>query len=174
MSKDHWEFREENGEIGFLAGIIDALSDKLELICKWGYALDADIFPFANNDISKLTDVVKERIKHYDLPSSWHSPIENLNMMDFHLEKVDCETSQYFYEVMSKFSTADDLLQRIREFLDDICWHIGDPVCVYAPVRSNEMSDDNLTVIGRVYLYMAFEYFFIQYKEYAAGFCSLL
>lgn len=32
MSKDYWEFEDEKGDIAFLAGVVDVISDRLSLV----------------------------------------------------------------------------------------------------------------------------------------------
>ena len=36
MSKEHGEFSRESGDVGFLAGVVDVLSDNLVMLCDRG------------------------------------------------------------------------------------------------------------------------------------------
>ena len=54
MSKDYCGFENETGETGFLAGVIDVISDNLGMVLDFAEALDADIFYVKDNDISLL------------------------------------------------------------------------------------------------------------------------
>ena len=66
MSKDHLTFVNETGETAFLAGVVDVLSDNLQMVLDFSYAIDVDIFRVENNDLSHLNDSVKKRLLYYN------------------------------------------------------------------------------------------------------------
>ena len=65
MSKEYWGFDTEKEQTGFLAGVVDVLSDELSLSCREFTTLDADIFFIEDGDISKLEESFKKRLLSY-------------------------------------------------------------------------------------------------------------
>lgn len=88
MSKDYFLFESESGETAYMAGVVDVLSDNLGLCCKYGNALEADLFYVKDNDISLLNDAVKKRLHIYNEKEGHNIPIEKIDKIDFQLQCV--------------------------------------------------------------------------------------
>lgn len=79
MSKEYWGFENETGDTGFLAGVVDVLSDNLSMLCDFRYDFDADIFYLEDNDVSKLNDVIKSRLHYYNKRYGVNLPDEDID-----------------------------------------------------------------------------------------------
>ena len=49
------------------------------------------------------------------------------------------------------------------EFMRQLEWHLGKPVCTYKPA---DLPDKNIGVLGYAYMSFALHYYFIAYEEY--------
>ena len=165
MSKEYWTLKEEAGETAFLAGIVDILSDTLSLICDSGFDFDADIFCIPKNDFTALDDGIKRRLKVYNESLVNNSVKQkDINFIHFELERVDENVMEYVCKSFQNYSSCIDLQKAINEFFDGLNWYLQKPICIYKP--SNQCPKQMLDILGHIYLYMAFEYFFIAYNEY--------
>ena len=168
MSKEYYCFENEKGDTGFLAGVVDVLSDNLSMLCDFRYTFDADIFHLENNDFSKLNDVIKKRLHYYNKRYGVNLPEEDIDNLDFILKKFDTDsddTKKYLCSVFSEYSTKKDIYisEKVNGFFNDLNWHLQKPISIYTPLR---LPDKNINVLGHIYLYMAFYYFFVSYDEW--------
>lgn len=182
MRKESWNFENETGQTAFLAGVVDCLSDYLSCICDWDIAFDADIFYIKYNDYTLLNDEIKKRLYQYHkyIGGYWDPVAEKLisdittqdiDRLDFKLESVNTDIKEYLCKIFSKYSSSsssEDISAKIEGFLSDLNWHLGKPICVYE--TSEDTFKKNLYVLGQMYLYIAFDYFFIAYDEYVVLF----
>ena len=162
MSKEYWGFENEDGSTAFLAGVVDVLSDNLSLACDYAVTLDADIFYVKEHDISLLNDSVKKRLHYYNKRYGLKIPKKKIDLIDFKLEKENCKIDDYLKKVMSKYSSNPQMPEKVDEFLQELNWHIQKPLGIYSPMRN----DKNVYILGNIYLYMAWDYFFIEYDDY--------
>lgn len=166
MSKEYWGFENETGDTGFLAGVVDVLSDNLSMLCDFHYAFDADIFHLKDNDFSKLNDVIKKRLHYYNKRDGVNLPEKDIDNMNFILKKYATssdDAKEYLCSVFSEYSTKKNISEKVNEFFNDLNWHLRKPISIYTPLR---LPDKNINVLGRIYLYMAFYYFFVSYDEW--------
>lgn len=165
MSKDYWSFENEKGDIAFLAGVVDVISDRLSLLCDYAYTLDADIFPLENNDITLLNDSVKKRLHHYNEQCGGNNVSkEEIDSLDFHLEKLEInDLTNYLSGIIKSYSSSNNISEEVDEFLNTLHWQLQQPLGVYAPTK---LPDKNVGVLGKIYLYLAWRYFFISYNDY--------
>lgn len=167
MSKDHLTFINETGETAFLAGVVDVLSDKLQMVLDFSYAIDVDIFRVENNDLSLLNDSVKKRLLYYN--KYYYDGLNNnisddrINALNFQLTEINTDVHDFVCEQLKAYCTNGKLSEAVTEFLDDLNWHLQKPLCIYKPDR---MPDKNIHTIGGMYLYDAWNYFFISYYDY--------
>ena len=164
MSKDYFLFESESGETAYMAGVVDVLSDNLGLCCKYGNALEADLFYVKDNDISLLNDAVKKILHIYNEKEGHNIPIEKIDKIDFQLKEGKPE--DYYgmlYGALEAFCQKERLSKEVAEFLRSLEWYLGKPIGVYSPIR---IPDKNIQVLGQIYLYMAWDYFFIAYNDY--------
>ncbi len=162
MSKEYWGFENEDGSTAFLAGVVDVLSDNLSLTCDYAVTLDADIFYVKDNDVSLLNDAVKKRLHYYNKRYGLKISEKKIDTIDFKLEKENCKVNDYFKKVMSHNSSNSQMSEKVDEFLQDLEWYLQKPLTIYSPMRN----DKNIDVLGHIYLYMAWSYFFIEYDDY--------
>lgn len=165
MSKEYYAFKDEIGKTAFLAGVVDVMSDRLSRVCDFSYDFDADIFYIPDNDFSLLDNSVKKRLSVYN------QYIENscINQKDidnihFELEKIEEDITGYVYKSFQDYSSNPNLKEKIDEFFSDLNWHLQKPICIYKP--SSKCSNEICNILGHIYLYLAFNYFFIAYDEY--------
>ncbi len=160
MSKEYCCFESESGETAFLAGVVDVLSDNLSLHCVDFHTLDADVFCAPNQDILQLTDAVKKRMLSYFSAEGLNNT-ERIRELDFsNLVRSDCNALTGCIPELR----ADKAAQVAEaEFLQDLEWHLGKPVCIYRP---SHLPDKNIEIIGRVYMSFAWNYFFIAFESY--------
>ena len=163
MSKDYCGFENETGETGFLAGVVDVISDKLGMVLDFAEALDADIFYVKDNDISLLNDSVKKRLHHYNQKYSCNVPEEKIDALDFQLKEIEADIPSFVYSQMKQYSSNDALSDEVNKFLDNLNWYLWNPLCIYSPIK---MPDKNVHTLGKIYLYEAWNYFFISYHNY--------
>ena len=166
MSKEYFCFEEEDGKTAFLCGVIDVLSDDLEMYLDFGSALDADVFYIKNNATGLLDDAVKKRLNKYNecnLTEQQDRLKIKIDAVKFELEKIEGNAEQYFCETLSKASKNSDIFKAANKFLRAVNWYLGEPAGLYRPVN---MPDKNIGVLGEIYLYTAWNYFFIRYEEY--------
>lgn len=176
MSKESWLFEGEDGQTAFLAGVVDCLSESLSMICDFGFTLDADIFYIKDNDFSVLNETIKKRLHTYSTINYWDSEKkeytiditdEEIDSLSFKLYIADYDVKKYLCERFSQYSSSEDIVEKVDKYLSDLRWHLGEPLCICHTIEETEESfARNLKVLGRIYLYMAFEYFFIVYDEY--------
>ena len=162
MSKEHTDFINETGEVGFLAGIVDVISDNLEIILDFGYSLDADIFYIKNNDISLLNNTIKKRLKYYNKNLGNTVSEEKINALDFQLEELKTDVHKFICNQMKQYSSSNKLSNEINKFLAVLNWHLQKPLCIYLP---SKMPDKNIHTLGKIYIYDAWNYFFISYYD---------
>lgn len=166
MSKEYWGFENETGDTGFLAGVVDVLFDNLSMLCDFRYAFDADIFYLEDNDVSKLNDVIKSRLHYYNKRYGVNLPDEDIDNLNFRLNKSVADSDdakKYLCDVFSVYSSKKNISEKVKEFFNDLNWHLQKPLYIYTPVK---LPDKNINVLGCIYLCMAFQYFFIAYDEW--------
>lgn len=165
MSKEYWKFENEKGDIAFLAGVVDVISDRLSLLCDYAYALDADIFPLESNNVESLNYLVKKRLHNYkEQIGGFSASDEEIDSLDFQLKKIEVNNvSSYLSEIIKSYSSRNNILEEVDEFLNTLCWQLHKPMGIYVPIKS---SDKNIDVLGKIYLYLAWDYIFIHYNKY--------
>ncbi len=164
MSKDYFLFESESGETAYMAGVVDVLSDNLTMHCKFGNALEADIFYIKDNDMSLLNEAVKKRLHTYNEKEGHNISIEKIDKIDLQLREGKPEDyNEMLYGVLESWCQKDNLSEGVKEFLRSLQWYLGKPTGIYSPVK---MPDKNIDVLGKIYLYMAWDYFFIAYNDY--------
>ena len=167
MSKDYLAFVNETGETAFLAGVVDILSDNLQMILDFSYAVDVDIFRVENNDRSHLSDSVKKRLLYYN--KYYYKGLNNnisedkINALNFQLTEINTDVHKFICEQLKAYCSGDKLSDAITEFLNNLNWHLQKPLCIYKPER---MPDKNIDILGKTYMYVAWNYFFISYYDY--------
>lgn len=167
MSRDYCGFENEDSQTAFLAGVVDVLSDNLSTVCDFVHTLDADIFYVKNEDISSLNSAVKKRLHSYNEKYGENMSYEEIESLDLKLKKIECNVdSRFLYGQIEAFSSSPNLKEAIDEFLRSLEWYLRKPVCIYSPVKR----DKNIDILARMYLYMAYDYFFISYGEYVVLF----
>ncbi|MDE6025121.1 MAG: hypothetical protein K2G45_06700 [Lachnospiraceae bacterium] len=162
MSKDYYEFEKENGDVGFLAGVVDVLSDNLSMMCDSVYAMEADIFFAENNDFSALSRAVQNRFRSYN-NSDFRVDDEQIDAINFSSEDYEKTTIDALHKMFAKYSSNAQLDKNIDEFFQSLNWYLGKPACCYVPKNRN---DNNAVLFGNVYLYEAFDYLFIAYDSF--------
>jgi len=169
MGKEAFGYAQESGETGFLAGILDVYADRMDSFCDWNHALDMDIFHVPDNDISLLNDAVRKRLLFYhEHIGGDHVTEDEINHLDFRLKRREIKG-----EFRSFFAgeSGDHMPRRDEKTLDEINrdlartleLHIGKPLCIYEPERT----DDALPILGDMYLGNGFYYYFVGYQDYA-------
>ncbi len=167
MSKDYCGFENEDSQTAFLAGVVDILSDNLSMVCNFTDTLDADIFYVKDKDISELNSVVKKRLHSYNEKYGKNIPYDVIESLDLKLEKISCEVNDDFLcSKMEAFSSNQNLKGAVNDFLRSLEWYLGKPDYVYAPIKH----DKNFDILAKMYLYIAYDYFFIFYGEYVVLF----
>lgn len=166
MSKDYYQFENEKGDVAFLIGLVDVISDKLSLVCDFGYTLDADIFPLPDNDVSRLNDIVKKRMHIYkeQLENYDADKIDKINQIDFSLKQAYIENvNAYVYSTIKKYSSSNNLKEEVDEFINTLNWQLKKPLGIFEPAQ---LPDSNVEILGEIYLYFAWNYFFLAYDGY--------
>ena len=163
MSKDYLTFANETGTTAFLAGVVDVLSDNLQMILDFSYSLDVDIFYVEGNDLSLLNDSLKKRLLFYKQYYGGNTSEDKINALDFQLTEINTDIHSFVSEQLKAYCSSDKLSDAVQEFLDDLSWHLQKPLCIYKPKR---MPDKNVHTLGEIYLYDAWNYFFISYYDY--------
>ena len=64
---------------------------------------------------------------------------------------------------MSKYSSSDKLSDEVGRFLRYLESYIQKPLCIYESIK---IIDENVEILGEIYLYTAWNYFFIDYYDY--------
>lgn len=164
MSKEYFEFENENGDVGFLAGVVDVLSDELTMMCDYSYAMEADIFFAENNDFSALSRAVQNRFRSYN-DSDFRVDDEQIDAINFSLEDYEKTTIDALNKMFAKYSSNAQLDKSIDEFFSSLNWYLGKPACCYVP-KKKKRNDNNTAVFGDVYLNLAFDYLFIAYDSF--------
>lgn len=167
MGKEYWGFENETGDTGFLAGVVDVLSDNLSMLCDFYYAFDADIFHLENNDFSKLNDVIKKRLHYYNKRYGVNLPEEYINGLNLQLEKVNNDAEKILCDTISQYSSEKDISEKVGEFFRQLNWYLQKPIGIYV---DKSFDHKNVEILGHIYLYMGFEYFFIAYDEWVVLF----
>ena len=163
MSKEYCCFEYESGQTSFLAGIVDVLSDNLSIYCSDFNTMDADIFYIPNQNVTLLNNAVKNRVRrYYSLLGGLNKP-EIIEKLDFRLTKVNIDPAKYMTEIIPEFQKNSTAKQAINDFLFTLEWHLQKPICIYEPIQT---PDNNINILSRAYLYIAWRYFFIAYDEY--------
>ncbi|MDE6426627.1 MAG: hypothetical protein K2K89_10920 [Ruminococcus sp.] len=167
MSKEYWGFENETGDTGFLAGVVDVLSDNLSMLCDFRYAFDADIFRIEDNDISKINETIKKRLNYYNKRDGGNLTEKYINGLNLQLEKVNNDAEKILCDTISQYSSEKDIPEKVGEFFRQLNWYLQNPTGIYVD-KSFDLK--NLEILGRVYLYMGFNYFFIAYDEWVVLF----
>jgi len=163
LSKDYYQFKNEKGDIAFLIGLVDYLSDRLSLICDFGYTLEADVFAVSDQDLSLLSESVRKRVYLYS-EQTGNFDKDTISNIDFDLKKMDgTDVVDYMYAKMKTYSSSSALLEEIEEFFSTLRWQLGHPIGIYEPVQ---MPDENITILSNVYISLAWDYCFIEYDGF--------
>lgn len=163
MSKNHLAFVNETGKTAFLAGVVDVLSDNLQIVLDFSYAIDIDIFYIKDSNLSLLNDSVKKRLLCYKQYDGFNISEDKINALNFKLTKINTDVHDFICEQLKSFCSDDNLSDAINEFLNDLNWYLQKPLCIYKPER---MPDKNIDILGGTYMYVAWNYFFISYYDY--------
>lgn len=109
LLKHIFHIKNEKGDVAFLIGLVDVISDKLSLVCDFGYTLDADIFPLPDNDVSRLNDIVKKRMHIYKEQLENYDA-DKIDQIDFSLKQADIENvNAYVYSTIKKYPSCNNL-----------------------------------------------------------------
>lgn len=162
MSKYYNEFENENGDVGFLAGVVDILSEELSMMCDFPYTMEADIFFAKNNDFSALSWAVRSRFYSFNI-ADMRVDNKQIDAINFSSEDYEKTTIDALNKMFAKYSSNAQLDKSIDEFFQWLNWYVGKPVCCYVPKKRN---DNNTAVFGDVYLNLAFDYLFIAYDSF--------
>ncbi len=162
MSKEYFEFENENGDVGFLAGVVDVLSDELSMMCDFPDTMEADIFFAKNNEFSALSWAVRSRFYSFNA-CNFRVDDEQIDAINFSSEDYEKTTIDALNKMFAKYSSNAQLDKSIDEFFEELNWYLGKPVCCYVPKKRN---DNNTAVFGDVYLHLAFDYLFIAYDSF--------
>ena len=163
MSKEYWGFEKETGGTGFLAGVVDVLSDNLEMLLDFHYAMDADIFYIKDNDISLLNRSVKKRLHYYNEKYGCKIEKDKINSINFEFDKHEFVSNEILARQISAYSSSREISEKVDDFFRTLNWYLNKPLYVYLPKK---LPDKNVNVLGEIYLYMAWNYFFISYYDY--------
>ncbi|MDE6520742.1 MAG: hypothetical protein K2K91_09875 [Ruminococcus sp.] len=163
MSKEYWGFEKETGGTGFLAGVVDVLSDNLEMLLDFPYAMEADIFYVKDNDISLLNDAVKNRLHYYNERYGCKIEKNEIDSIDFDLDKHEFVSDGGLAGHISSFSSSKEISEKVDDFFRTLNWYLNKPLYVYSPKK---LPDKNINVLGGIYLSMAWVYFFVSYYDY--------
>ena len=165
MSKDFGVFESEKGDIAFLAGVVDVISDRLSLLCDYGYTLEADIFPLESNNMELLSNSVKKRLHNYKQQIGEFSASDvEIDSFDFQLKKIEVnDVSNYLSEIIKSYSSRSNISEEVDEFLNTLRWQLQQPLGIYEPIK---LPDKNVEILGKIYLYLAWKYLFIYYNNY--------
>ncbi|MCM1315073.1 MAG: hypothetical protein NC205_07800 [Prevotella sp.] len=166
MGKEYYCFENETGDTGFLAGVVDVLTCNLPL-CDFYYAFEADIFRIEDNDISDINNTIKKRLNYYNKRDGINLPEEYINGLNLQLEKVNTDDEKILCDTISQYSSEKDIPEKVGEFFRQLNWYLQEPTGIYVDKSFNHK---NVEILGRVYLYMGFKYFFIAYDEWAVLF----
>ncbi len=165
MSREYWTLKGESGETAFLAGVVDVLSDTLSLVCDFTSAFNADIFYIPGNDLALLDDTVKRRLNIYHrYQENSYVKQSDIDRIHFDLEKTEEDITEYVCHSFQKYSSSPKLKKAVKDFFQNLNWYLQKPLCIYRPC--SQYPDKILNILGPVYLYMVFDYFFISYDEY--------
>lgn len=164
MSKEIWDFEEEKGISAYIAGAVDVLSDRLCMVCDYGYAFEADIICINEKGIDSFPYCLKERLRKY---KSMHNSKEwekNISKLDFSLEVLKNQNvEKAIYEKFQKMSSSRVLKEEIKEFCDSICWYIGKPGKVY---EMKEKFGEVSYALNDHYLDMIEDALFVEYEGF--------
>ncbi|MDE6788307.1 MAG: hypothetical protein K2J47_03185 [Ruminococcus sp.] len=164
MSKEYWGFEKETGGTGFLAGVVDVLSDNLGMLLDFPYAMDADIFYVKDNDISLLNNLVKNRLHYYNEIYCCSKIEKNkIDSINFDLDKHEFVSNGVLAGQINSYSSSKEVSEKVDDFFRTLNWYLNKPLYVYSPKK---LPDKNVNVLGGIYLSMAWHYFFISYHDY--------
>lgn len=166
MSKEYWGFENEKGDTAFLAGVVDVLTNNLPH-CDCGYTFEADIFQVEDNDISHINDTIKKRLHYYNKRYGGNLTVEYIDGLDLQLQKLNANPEKILCDIFSSYSSAKDITEKVEEFFRCLDFYIQKPTGVYTAKYSNRK---NIEILGKVYLWIGFEYFFIAYDEWTVLF----
>ncbi|MDE6501211.1 MAG: hypothetical protein K2L10_03935 [Ruminococcus sp.] len=167
MGKEYWNFENEKGDTGFLAGVVDVLSSNLSMLCDYGYAFETDIFRIENNDISNINEIIKKRLHGYNITDGINLQEDYINGLNLQLEKVNTDAEKILCDMISEYSSEKDVPEKVEEFFRQLNWYLNKPTGIYVlkfPYYRN------VEILGRVYLYMGFNCLFITYDEWVVLF----
>lgn len=168
MSRDYWLFEGENPETAYMAGVVDVLGDNLSMVCDFPYTLDVDIFFVKDNDLSALDSTIKKRLHAYNEKEGHQISPDKIDALDFHLEKVDTNVKDCLKGLLAGYSSAGKLDKMLDDFFLGLNWYLRKPTCIY--VEDTKKHGKIRDILGRIYLYVAFDYLFIGYDEWAVLF----
>lgn len=163
MSKEYYGFEKETGGTGFLAGVVDILSDNLGILLDFPYAMDADIFYVKDNDISLLNDAVKKRLHYYNEVYGCKFKKDKIDSINFDLDKHEFVSNEVLAGTINSFSSSKEISEKVDDFFRTLNWYLNKPLYVYSPKK---LPDKNINVLGGIYLSMAWHYFFVSYNDY--------
>ncbi len=167
MSKDYYLFENESGETAYLAGIVEVLSNNLSLVCDFGYSFEVDIFYMKDNDFNYLENSLKKRFYSYTSQGG-RTTIKDIDKLNFKFDILKTDVKKYVFNAFSKYSHSKDLQKSVDKFFLSLNWYLQEPTCIYT--LSKGISGKVGDVLGDLYMYMAFNYFFVGYDEYAVLF----
>lgn len=163
MSKDHLTIENEPWTAAFHAGIVDVLSKRLDSILDYPNNVYADVFYVKENDLSLLNDSVKKRLLYYVQEYGCEISEESIDAMNFQLKEVRTDVNNFLCEKLKPYCSNDKLADEITGFINYLSRYMEKPLCIYEPIG---MTDKNMETLGEVYLYVAWECFFISFKDY--------
>ena len=164
MSKEIWDFKGENGSVAYMAGVIDVLSDRLCMLCDFGYAFEADIIAVDRMKSNDFSERLKKRLKKYHSMQITEYEEENISKLNFLLKKYHNQNvEQAIYEKFQKVSKSKVLEKEIREFCDSILWYIGKPATVY---EMDGEFNQNSNILEEYYLGIITDMLFVEYDDY--------
>jgi len=81
-------------------------------------------------------------------------------------EEIGYKVDMHLRKNKSKGIAVDGqkLKKAVKDFFQNLNWYLQKPLCIYRPC--SQYPDKILNILGPVYLYMVFDYFFISYDEY--------
>lgn len=164
MSKEIWDFEGENGSSAYIAGVVDVLSDRLCMVCDYGYAFEADIIAMDMEKNNHFSEAVKERLRKYKSMHCSKNWEENISKLDFSLETFRNQNIEgAMYEKFQKVSHGKAVEKEIKEFCDSISWYIGKPKAVY---EMREKFEENCYALNEHYLGIITDILFVEYEGF--------
>lgn len=162
MSKEYLTIENEPWEAAFYTGAADVLSKRLDGILDYSDNVGSDVFYVKENDLSLLNDVVKKRLLYY-VQQGDEAMEDEINALNFQLKEVQTDVNKYLCEKLKPYCSNDKLAEEINGFIGYLSRTLKKPLCIYEPIG---MRDKNIDTLGEIYLYYAWDYFFISFKDY--------